>query len=140
MAWRTWGPTRAPVSPGRYYAEPVAIYVLEDGKARQVVYSPDFFNMPANHPLRTLKSAGFAGFRLMSRGGESDWLAYLGASYFRASDPNDQYGASARGLAINTGHPRISALHGLLAGAERRRNEHLRAAGEPERDGRLPYG
>jgi len=90
---------------GRYYAEPVAIYVLEDGKARQVVYSPDFFNMPANHPLRTLKSAGFAGFRLMSRGGESDWLAYLGASYFRASDPNDQYGASARGLAINTGHP-----------------------------------
>ena len=31
---------------GRYYAEPVAIYVLEDGKARQVVYSPDFFNMP----------------------------------------------------------------------------------------------
>ena len=72
---------------GRYYAEPVAIYVLEHGKARQVVYSPDFFNMPANHPLRTLKSAGFAGFRLMSRGGESDWLAYLGASYFRARIP-----------------------------------------------------
>ena len=41
----------------------------------------------------------------MSRGGVSDWLAYLGASYFRASDPNDQYGGSARGLAINTGEP-----------------------------------
>ncbi len=41
----------------------------------------------------------------MSRAGVSDWLAYLGASYFRASDPNDQYGGSARGLAIDTGRP-----------------------------------
>lgn len=90
---------------GRFYAEPVRIYVLENGQAREVVYSPDYFNMPADHPLRQLKNAGFAGFRLMSRGGVSDWLAYLGASYFRASDPHDQYGGSARGLAINTGKP-----------------------------------
>jgi glucans biosynthesis protein len=90
---------------GRFYAEPVAIHVLEGGAAREVVYTPDLFDMPADHPLRKLKTAGFAGFRLMSRGGQSDWLAYLGASYFRASDPNDQYGASARGLAINTGRP-----------------------------------
>jgi glucans biosynthesis protein len=90
---------------GRFYAEPVAIHVLENGNAREFIYSPDLFDMPANHPLRTLKTAGFAGFRLMSRHGVSDWLAYLGASYFRASDPNDQYGGSARGLAINTGHP-----------------------------------
>ena len=90
---------------GRYYAEPVRIYVLDKGSAREVIYSPDLFNMPEDHPLRKLKSAGFAGFRLMSRNGVSDWLAYLGASYFRASDPNDQYGASARGLAINTGRP-----------------------------------
>lgn len=90
---------------GRFYAEPVGICVLENGSAREVVYSPDYFNMPADHPLHTLKSAGFAGFRLMSRGGVSDWLAYLGASYFRASDPNDQYGGSARGLAIDTGEP-----------------------------------
>jgi periplasmic glucans biosynthesis protein len=90
---------------GRYYAEPVRIYVLENGQAREVVYSPDYFNMPPDHPLRRLKNAGFSGFRLMSRAGVSDWLAYLGASYFRASDPSDQYGGSARGLAINTGKP-----------------------------------
>ncbi|RUP08747.1 MAG: glucan biosynthesis protein D [Hyphomicrobium sp.] len=90
---------------GRFYAEPVGIYVIENNAAREVVYSPDYFNMPGDHPLRKLKSAGFAGFRLMSRGGTSDWLAYLGASYFRASDPYDQYGGSARGLAINTGEP-----------------------------------
>ena len=90
---------------GRFYSEPVAIHTVEKGVAREVLYSPDFFDMPANHPLRKQKSAGFAGFRLMSRGGKSDWLAYLGASYFRASDPYDQYGGSARGLAIDTGFP-----------------------------------
>jgi glucans biosynthesis protein len=99
---------------GRFYADPVAIHVVQRGAAREVLYSPDLFDMPADHPLRTLKSAGFAGFRLMSRGGQSDWLAYLGASYFRASDPFDQYGASARGLAINAGateeFPRFSAF------------------------------
>ncbi len=90
---------------GRFYADPVAIHVLEGGVARAVLYTPELFEMPAGHPLSKLKSAGFAGFRLMSRGGQSDWLAYLGASYFRASEPSDQYGASARGLALNTGMP-----------------------------------
>jgi glucans biosynthesis protein len=90
---------------GRYFTEPVAIHVLEGGAARQALYSPDLFDMPADHPLRRLKAGGFAGFRLMSRGGQSDWLAYLGASYFRASEPLDQYGLSARGLAINSGGP-----------------------------------
>ena len=90
---------------GRFYAEPVGMFVVDGQSAREVVYSPDYFELPANHPLRTLKTAGFAGFRLMSRGGQSDWLAYLGASYFRCSDPFDQYGGSARGLAINAGKP-----------------------------------
>lgn len=99
---------------GRFYADPVAIHVLDRGVAREVIYTPDLFDMPADHPLRKLKGAGFAGFRLMSRGGQSDWLAYLGASYFRASEPFDQYGLSARGLAINAGgkeeFPRFSAF------------------------------
>ncbi len=55
--------------------------------------------------MRKLTSAGFAGFRLMNEGGRGDWLAFLGASYFRTCGPLDQYGASARGLAINSGGP-----------------------------------
>jgi glucans biosynthesis protein len=39
----------------------------------------------------------------MNPRGESDWLAFQGASYFRAAGPLDQYGLSARGLAIDTG-------------------------------------
>ena len=76
----------------------------------------------------------------MSRGGESDWLAYLGASYFRASDPNDQYGASARGLAINTGHPedspRFTAFWLEQNGSGL--NIYALLLESEERDGRLP--
>ena len=39
------------------------------------------------------------------RGKETDWLAFQGASYFRTSGEDNQYGASARGIAINTAMP-----------------------------------
>jgi glucans biosynthesis protein len=39
----------------------------------------------------------------MNPGGQGDWLAFQGASYFRTAGPLDQYGLSARGLAIDTG-------------------------------------
>ncbi len=90
---------------GRFYAEPVGIYVLENGSAREIVYSPDYFSMPANHPLHTLKTAGFAGFRLMSRGERATGLPTSAPPISVLSDPNDQYGGSARGLAIDTGEP-----------------------------------
>ena len=90
---------------GRYFRDPVSIYMLEGGQAREVVYSPELFETPPGHPLRKLTKGGFAGFRLMHADGKSDWMAFLGASYFRSAGPFDQYGASARGLAINSGGP-----------------------------------
>ena len=36
---------------------------------------------------------------------KTDWLAYQGAAYFRTSGALDQYGLSARGLAIDTAMP-----------------------------------
>jgi glucans biosynthesis protein len=36
---------------------------------------------------------------------KTDWMAFLGASYFRTSGPYNQYGLSARGLAVATGLP-----------------------------------
>ncbi len=38
-------------------------------------------------------------------GATKDWLAYQGAAYFRTSGALDQYGLSARGLAIDTAMP-----------------------------------
>jgi glucans biosynthesis protein len=89
---------------GRYANRPVRIYAVEGGQARQVLYSEGLFDVRDAALARRLAGAarGFAGFRAMDAGRESDWLAFQGASYFRSSDPFDQYGLSARGLAINT--------------------------------------
>ena len=37
-----------------------------------------------------------------SQTSQIDWLAFQGASYFRSSGQDEQYGASARGIAVNT--------------------------------------
>jgi glucans biosynthesis protein len=91
--------------PGRYFKEPVAISVLEGGEARELVFSTDLFDMPEGHPARQLKHAGFAGFAVMDPEGKNDWMAVLGASYFRTSGYSGQFGMSARGLAIDSGGP-----------------------------------
>jgi glucans biosynthesis protein len=88
---------------GRYAQTPVAIHVVDGGRARAVLYSDDLFDIPADSPARRLpRDLGFAGFRVMRRGRVDDWLAFQGASYFRSAEPFDQYGLSARGLAVDT--------------------------------------
>ena len=66
------------------------------------------------------QGAGQSGLRRLSGDGRAgkptDWLAFQGASYFRSSGQDAQYGASARGIAINTAaatpeeFPRFSAF------------------------------
>lgn len=91
---------------GRYFREPVRIHVVEDGEAREVLYSSSLFDVPAGNPATKLPDGiGFAGFRVMAPDLKTDWLAFLGASYFRTSGPYNQYGLSARGLAIDTAMP-----------------------------------
>jgi len=88
---------------GRYVQTPVTISVLEGEIAREVIYARDLFEIPAASPASRLPSdLGFAGFRVLNPGARTDWIAYQGASYFRSADPFDQYGLSARGLAIDT--------------------------------------
>jgi periplasmic glucans biosynthesis protein len=81
----------------------VAIHVVAEGMAREVLYSPDLFTFgEAEFASGLPADLGFAGFRVMERGQKSDWLAFLGAAYFRSSGALDQYGQSARGVAIDT--------------------------------------
>lgn len=91
--------------PGRYFKEPVDIFVVENGQARKLEFSLDLFDMPPDHPAHQLKQAGFAGFRVMDPEAKNDWMAVLGASYFRTSGYSGQFGLSARGLAIDSGGP-----------------------------------
>ncbi len=124
---RTLGPgedTTVPVRLfhlGRYFKAPVQLYLVKDGEARAIGYDHDAFTYKDKAlEDRLPDDLGYAGFRLMNEGEETDWLAFLGSSYFRSSGPDGQYGLSARGLAIDTGlarpeeFPRFSAfwLHG----------------------------
>src|SRR3546814_3882977 len=102
---------------GRYFQVPVHMHVLDTAghSARQIVYDAAYFDMPADSPAHELpKGAGFAGFRFQeSRYGDQqqfpwqkdDWVAFLGASYFRAIGALAQYGLSARGIAIDIAPP-----------------------------------
>jgi len=100
---------------GRFFQSPVHMHVVtgtgNTAKAREIVYDESYFEMPADSPARQLpKGSGFAGFRFQeSRSGDqakldwrkNDWVAFLGASYFRAIGDLYQYGLSARGIAID---------------------------------------
>lgn len=92
---------------GRYFQEPVRIHVVENGQAREILYRRSYFDLPGGHPAQELPdNIGFSGFRLQEPSQETDWVAFLGASYFRACGPLSQYGLSARGLAIDTALPK----------------------------------
>ncbi len=91
--------------PGRYFKEPVQINVVESGEAQELLFSNDLFDMPEDSPARKVSKAGFAGFSVMDPDQKNDWLAVLGASYFRSSGYSGQFGMSARGLAIDSGGP-----------------------------------
>src|SRR5882757_3322480 len=88
----------------RYANEPVVLHTIDNGKAREILYGPDYFDYGASGlDPKALANLGFSGFRVMDGPGKpTDWLAFQGASYFRSSGEDAQYGASARGIAINT--------------------------------------
>ncbi len=92
---------------GKYFKEPVRIFVVSPkGTAQEVRYSPDLFTFGKSDFAKTLPpDTGFAGFRVLTAPGEPDWLAFLGASYFRTPGETRQYGLSARGLAIDVAMP-----------------------------------
>jgi glucans biosynthesis protein len=89
-----------------FQPDAVSIFLVEGNVARPFHYTPARFDMPADSPLAALGAkGGLSGFRVMNPKGTSDWLAFAGASYFRTSGALDQYGLSARGLAIDSGGP-----------------------------------
>ncbi|QXQ07549.1 glucan biosynthesis protein [Sphingosinicellaceae bacterium] len=91
--------------PLQMYADtPVEIAVVQNNVARPFAFSPELFAVRADAKgVKPILAPGLAGFRLMNAGGRGDWLAFQGSSYFRAAGALDQYGISARGLAVNTG-------------------------------------
>ncbi len=106
------GPQQSPITffhLGKFFRKAIQFHIVEGGQAREVLYDQSYFDMPADSPARKLaKGAGFAGFKIQEpKDGPldwrtNDWVAFLGASYFRAIGELRQYGLSARGIALDT--------------------------------------
>jgi glucans biosynthesis protein len=84
---------------------PVEINIVKHGRAHRLAYDPRTFIYPdsslAGHLPHDL---GYGGFRLHDQRSDGhEWLAFKGASYFRSPGTEDQYGLSARGIAVDTG-------------------------------------
>jgi periplasmic glucans biosynthesis protein len=84
----------------RGFHRPVEINIVAGDQARTVKYARSLFDRPPASPALALP--GFGGFKVMNADRVTDWMAYLGAAYFRSADPANQFGLSARGVAVDT--------------------------------------
>jgi periplasmic glucans biosynthesis protein len=91
--------------PGFIYRKRVLMHAIEPNRLRDIPFSPSYFHY--DMPLVFTGHEDFVGFRVYApsarRALEDEFLSFLGASYFRAVSMGLHWGASARGLAINTG-------------------------------------
>jgi glucans biosynthesis protein len=95
---------------GYLFTVPVEVAIVKDGRAQHLAYRADMFTtgklVPAPLPTQDI---GFSGFRLLypinDRRRFDEVAVFQGASYFRSLGRDQDYGLSARGLAIKVGHP-----------------------------------
>jgi len=96
---------------GGTFEQPVRIYEVIGNEVREVAFDPAAFDYGRNKLDRSqLAKIGFAGLRIhfplnkvpSAPGYKDELVSFLGASYFRALGQGQRYGASARGLAIDT--------------------------------------
>lgn len=96
---------------GKYFPKAIKMHAFDGEKAAEVLYEPEYFDMPDDSPAAKLpEDTGFAGFQIREAKSrpdwtKQDWVAFLGASYFRAIGSLNEYGLSARGVAIDTASP-----------------------------------
>jgi glucans biosynthesis protein len=95
---------------GYLYQDPVKIHIIDAGKVRDIASSPDYFDFGTNRFNSPVPAnIDFAGFRLLyplNMAQKRDEVAsFLGASYFRVLGSRQRYGASLRGVAVNTAEP-----------------------------------
>lgn len=97
--------------PGFLYRRPVTIHAVADGRTEEVALDRGMFRYDVELGSDTSlpSDLGFAGFRVHypvnTPEHKDEVIAFLGASYFRMVGRNQVYGASARGLAVDTALP-----------------------------------
>ena len=93
---------------GFLYEYPVKINVVDGDQVSPVTYSDRWFQFRGDSAsLAGDTDGGFAGLRLLTQlpGNEykTEYLSFLGASYFRGIGSGQWYGSSVRGLAVDVG-------------------------------------
>lgn len=96
--------------PGYLYREPVGVSVVERDDLREIPFNPSYFDYSrVQLPGPVPEELSFAGIRLLyplHRATQMDEVAvFLGMSYFRLLGARQVFGASLRGLAIDTAEP-----------------------------------
>ncbi|MBB3995077.1 glucans biosynthesis protein [Sulfitobacter undariae] len=96
--------------PGLYFPQAVEVNVVENGTASPLIFDMNVFETTDQFPDLPLNEyMGYAGVRLradlLNSGLYTEYAVFQGASYFRGIGTGENYGLSARGLALNTGDP-----------------------------------
>lgn len=95
---------------GSLFEAPVTMHLVESGQVKPLDFDPSLFRYDhdVSDKLGPLPDTlGYAGLRLHyplnRREYHDEVISFLGASYFRVLGRGQQYGASARGLAVDIG-------------------------------------
>lgn len=103
----TTGAVQAEFFPaGLFQAFKIGINAVQNGQSQPVVFEARVFDTTDQFPALDENGTGFSGFRLLGElerdGRFQEYAVFQGASYFRAISQGQNYGLSARGLALNT--------------------------------------
>ncbi len=94
-----------PLHRGFVYTTPVAINIVEGGLSQRLIYDPADYDFGKLQPTPSLGDIGFSGLRILSASdqGFEDTAIFQGASFYRSRARGQNFGVTARGLAIRTG-------------------------------------
>lgn len=95
---------------GLYVPRPTQVNLVEDSIAKTLGFDINLFATTDQFPdLPIDETMGYSGFRLRAdlqdNGLFNEFFVFQGASYFRGIGNGQNYGLSARGLALRTGDP-----------------------------------
>jgi periplasmic glucans biosynthesis protein len=93
-----------PLHRGFIYSVPMEVYLVEEGKARRVIYDAALFETGALVVPKNSGDLGFSGFRVVGHRAEGyfELAIFQGASFFRAVAPGQTLGTMARAMSIKT--------------------------------------